>query len=228
MTFCSNTLVKNGMPFIDLVLRQVIPYMNHCFVTISKKSIDGTKEAILALQEQYPDKIIVNYEDVEKPADLTHIRQAQIDASTDDWILFLDDDDYWPIESIEEIIQIIDNMPKSIDALAVNPYQLIDQDYYDDSWRNRWFTKWFKNQEGLHYRKPWPRDLIYLDDHELYWRKNSKVLRVRPKYFHLSNIKPYSFRNQKEFQAYKETVGKHLVLPLNVNLDIERIYERIK
>ena len=76
MTICSHTIVKNGQPFIDLVLNQVLPFVDRAIVTVSVKSTDGTKELLEKMAKDNP-KINLIYEDVYKPDYLTYERQLQ-------------------------------------------------------------------------------------------------------------------------------------------------------
>jgi len=221
----SHTLVRNGQPFIGLVLRQVQPFVNRSLVTISDKSNDGTLQVLRRLQKEFPNKIYIDFENVQSPGLLTQERQKQVSRSYEDWILFLDDDDFWPEESLEEMMELLDT---DCDALANNPYQVVDQHYYDYSWRFKWFTKWFKNQKGIHYRKQWPKDLIYLNDEILYWRnQNKRTIRVKPRYFHLSNIKSSSFRKEKWAKKFENEVGLKKKYPKEVKKHIWRIYEEL-
>ena len=203
MTISSNTIVRNGMPFIGRVLRAVEPYVDEMLVTISEKSNDGTLEEILSMGSK---KIRLLYENVGSPGELTGIRNTQAKLSRGDWILFLDDDDLWPEESLKSCIA---ELPKRDDVLcyAVNPYQMVDAEHYDVSWRNRWFSKWLR-RDGLQYVKPWPRDLpADRDGKPLYWRKHSGVVRLPYKFSHLSNLKSDSFRNEAWASKFKEYVG---------------------
>lgn len=192
-TFCTHTLVRQGMPFIEPVLRQVIPFANRCLITISTKSDDGTYQVIEKLQSEFPDKIFIKIENVVSVGELTKERQKQVDNTIEDWILFLDDDDFWPTDSLKEVMIHFDD---DCDALTNNPYQVIDKEHYDISWHNKWFTKWFKNQKGVHYRYNWPEDMIFLNDQMLYWKVNPRVVKNPSRYFHLSYIKNHSFRKE--------------------------------
>lgn len=221
MTICSHTLVRNGMPFIDLALRQVIPHVDRCLVTLSKRSQDGTSLVLNKLQQEYPAKIFIEYENVKAYSDLTQERQKQLNKTTEDWVLFLDDDDIWPEKSLLEIKTYL---TRDVDALAINPYQVIDKQYYDLDWRYKWFTKWFRKQKGVHYEKPWPRDLLYLNDKMLYWKKNPRVPRVYVPYFHLSNIKKGSFRKEIWAEKYQESIGQQYFIPELYKPIMEKIY----
>jgi glycosyltransferase involved in cell wall biosynthesis len=224
-SFCSHTLVRNGMPFIDLVLRQVIPFANRCLVTISDKSTDGTLKVLRQLEKEFPNKVFIDFENVKSPGELTGERQKQVDKTYEDWILFLDDDDYWPKESLKEILLKIE-ASNEIDAYSVTPYQVIDEHHYDLNWHNKSFTKWFKNQKGINYRHPWPRDLIYLNDTLLYWKTNPRVPSLDKKFFHLSNIKSGSFRNEDWAVKFKDKIGTPHPIPESQMKHIWKIYEQ--
>jgi glycosyltransferase involved in cell wall biosynthesis len=216
-TFCSHTIVRNGQPFIGPVLEQVLPYMDRCLVTISEKSDDGTLDVLNNLKERYPEKIVIMFENVSEPKDLTKERQKQIDMTTEDWILFLDDDDYWFPEDIE---QLKSETEKDVDGFSCNPYQVIDYEHHDTSWNNKYFLKWFRNQPGLNYRNDWPRDLLYLNNILLYWKVNPRVPKVPQRYLHLSYLKDYSFRNEDWAKKFAFTTGHKGVIPVKYRLDL--------
>ena len=216
-TFCSHTLIKNGQPFIGPVLEQVIPYANRCLVTISQRSNDGTLRVLKDLEEKYPKKVILDYENVSEPKDLTIERQKQIDKSYEDWILFLDDDDYWFPEDIKSIMEKFD---ADVDGYSVRPLQVIDYKHHDHSWRYKYFLKWFKNQPGLNYQRGWPRDLLFLRDTPLYWRDNPRVPRQTDHYLHLSYLKYYSFRKEEWAKEYDFTTGQKAVIPVKYRLEL--------
>ena len=229
--FCSHTLVKQGNPFIGLVLRQVIPFMNRCLVTISEKSTDGTLQVLRELEKEFPNKIYISFEKVKEPGLLTLERQKQLEKTAEDWCLFLDDDDYWPTDSIKEMIKWIEKNGDDVEGFVSRPYQVVDQHHYDGSWRYKWYMKWFRNQPGLNYRDAWPRDILYLNDTKLYWRFNLRVPRLPPRFFHLSYIKGYSFRDEKwaghHGEAFWKDSGKRKAIPFpeEVKSDVCKIYE---
>ena len=89
----SNTIVKNGMPYIGKVLEQVEPYMQEMFITYSVNSDIETKKVVWAFAEKYGDKVILEVENISRPGDLTKVQPVQLDKTTIDWILFMSDDD---------------------------------------------------------------------------------------------------------------------------------------
>lgn len=223
MNFCSHTLVKNGSPFFRLVMEQVIPYANRCLITISDKADEWTTRTALDLEQKYIDKVCVSVESVTEPGQLTQERQKQVTKTHEDWILFLDDDDFWPTESLENIVN--NYLHKDVDAYAFNPYQVIDEEHHDCGWRYKWFTKWFKNSHDINYRKPWPRDLIYKGDKMLYWRKNERVPRINVPYYHLSYIKDGSFRKEDWTKGkYELKVSSYKKFPEYCAQDIRKIW----
>ena len=223
-TLATHTLVKNGQPFIGPVLAQVAPFADQMIVTVSEKSTDGTMDVIKKLQKEYP-QIEIYTENVGIHRELTVERQKQIEKTTTDWALFLDDDDWWPESQLALMKELFSD---DMDGYASLPFQLTDWRHHDYSWRYRWFTKWFRIQPGLHYRKPWPKDILYLGDQWLFWKKTNRVTRKKPYFIHLQNLKDWSFRNQKKMKYYKTEIGRGLVLPDSVQQDVDRIYEQIR
>lgn len=219
----SNTIVKNGMPFITLCLEQILPFVKRSIITVSEKSDDGTRKTLNLLEAKWKDKIRIDYENVVSPGELTKVRQNQLNRTIEDWVLFLDDDDYWPTSSMEQIVELI-SKEEDIDAYSFTPYQLINKGMYDISWVNKSFTKLFKYQDKVHYRHPWPKDLIYKGDELLYWRTNPRVKRVGIRFIHLARIKEHSFRDEDWAKEYKLNEGTPAPIPDEIRQDTERIY----
>lgn len=222
MTISSHTLVKNGQPFIGGVLDQVAQFVDTCKVTLSSHSDMKTVEDVVALARVYPEKFTIFFENVDNPGELTQQRQKMIDNTKEDWILFLDDDDWWPEDSLKEMIALLDKN-EDVDAYSVNPFQLLPDLKHDWKWRHRSFTKWFRNVD-INYRHPWPRDLIYKGDTLLNWRKNPRVPRIPTKFFHLSAMKAHTFRDEpwaKKF-AFTEPMSKDL--PITYINEARKIY----
>lgn len=202
MFLSSNTILKNDQPFVEKVLRNAIDLVDEMIITVSCKSTDGTREIVEHLEREYPTKIVLSYEDVQDVKQLTWIRQIQLDQSKGDWIWFLDGDDLWNPDTVNEIKKHFED---DIDAMAIDAIQLISLEHHDFNWWNKSFTKFFKKQNGVHYEGDWPRDLIYKGSEHLYWKENKeRVPRMSQfKFYHLALLKAYSFR--QEHVAYKYT-----------------------
>ena len=219
MTLSSITLVKNGMPFIGKVLKQVAPYMKDMVITISENSNDGTLKEIYRELEEYKDKIKLDFENVASPGALTQIENRQLTMTDSDWILFLSDDDYWKREDLELCLKAIES-PYNQDYLAysVSPYQLLDFEHYDASWDKKSFSKFLK-RDGLQFIRPWPKDLPADKWGEpLYHKTHLKVHRLPYRFYHLSYLKNHSFRTEE--WAIKYRFKKGSAVPLNKPLVI--------
>jgi len=226
-TICSHTLVRNGMPFIDLVLRQVLPFVNRMLITVSEKSNDSTLSLLERLRDEFPKKVFIDTESVGYPAELTLERQKQVEKTTEDWIWFLDDDDYWPTHEIEKIVKAI-RKEEDVDGYSVNPYQVVDKNHYDNEWWNRSFSKFFKNQPGINYRGGWPRDMIFLNGTMLYWKTNPRMKRLpKARFYHLSYIKSDSFRNRDWAQAFAHKGISPAKFTKEQKKDTERIFKHL-
>ena len=204
MTCTSNTLVRNGMPFIGKVLRQVAPFMDQMVICISESSNDGTEAEIKNQLKDYWSKVIWMTENVKannKGCDscykgkLTEVENEMVRRSNSEWILFLSDDDYWPEDQLKNCLNELDKDPKIL-AYSVSPYQLIDLEHYDSSWDKKSFSKFLKNDE-LNFKGPWPREMPFSGNISLYHRHSPLVVKKLPyRFYHLSYLKESSFRKE--------------------------------
>jgi glycosyltransferase involved in cell wall biosynthesis len=211
----SNTIVKNGMPFIGKILEQVEPFVDEMIITVSEKSTDGTVLEIETLRQKHPDKVFVDTENVVSPKYLTDVRNNQVKKSHGDWILILDDDDYWTPDQLQFCISELDKDP-SVLCYAVNPYQLIDFENHDTSWSKKYFSK-FLRRDGLRFKYPWPRELpIDSNGVNLYWKDNPAVKKLPYRLYHLSYLKSGSFRKEEWGKKYEDKVGLSSKLPQKV------------
>lgn len=218
----AHTLVKNGMPFIVPVIQNVFPYIDHFLITISEKSNDGTREALEDLQRQYPEKVEIFTENVAIARDLTKERQKMVERTTDDWIMVLDDDDWWPQASMEAVVSVL-REAKDVDGFCMLGIQVLDENNSDYNWRKSYLTKFIRNQEGLWWRKPWPKDLPYWGDVPISLRWDEKAYKLPFPFLHLSEIKPHSFRNELLLK-YKTAPLKTMPIPKWLRGEVERIF----
>ena len=215
----SHTIVKNGKPFIGKVLNQVAPYMDRMIIHLSCKSTDRTLDDIRRIVGQNPGKVKLRFENVKKPGELTEIRKEQVKETTTKWILFLDDDDYWPHDQLELCLKELGKDEETL-AYSVNPYQLVDMEHYDHGWRKKSFSK-FLRKEGLTYIKPWPKDLpADKDEKPLYWKTHPKVKTLPYKFYHLSYLKDGSFR-EEDWASSKYGYKNRIPTPKPLGFKIE-------
>jgi len=210
MKICSHTIVKQGMPFIGKVLRQVASLMDKMFISVSQLSDDGTLQEVMEFIGDNPGKVEFMQDGYTIPGQLTQLRQFQVDRTVQDWILFLDDDDWWPQDQLELCLKEIEKDDGTL-AYSVSPYQLIDSWHYDTSWYNKSFSKFLKRTERLHYEGDWPRDLPCDDEgNALYWKTHKKVKILPYKFYHLALLKNHSFRQE---DWAKKKYNYHIGIP---------------
>lgn len=224
MTIAAHTLVKNGMPLIVPVIKNVVPYVDRCLITISEKSNDGTTEALQLLLSEFPDKIEIYSENVGMAKDLTKERQNMLDRTTEDWIMVLDDDDWWPKASLEAMVKVLEEA-KDVDGFCVPGIQVLDKEYADYNWRKSYLTKFLRNQDGLWWRNPWPKDLPYYGGIPISLRWDEKAYKLPFPFLHLAEIKPYSFRKSELKLKYQTTPLKTFPIPKWLRPELERIYK---
>ena len=202
----SNTIVRNGMPFIGKVLEQVAPYMDKMLVTISEKSSDGTVKEVQRVWEQYPDKILVDFENVAIISELTGIRNRQLENTETEWTLILDDDDWWPREELKKCLEKLDDL--SVLAYSVSPFQLIDNRHYDAAWFNKYFSKFLRTKD-VRFINPWPQDLPADKEGRFLDKRVDIRNRVLPyRFFHLSRLKYASFRKEEWAVRWRKDIER--------------------
>lgn len=218
MKIVSHTIVKNGMPFIGEVLKAALPIVDRMIINLSIKSNDGTREVINGLQSS---KIELYEENVLNLGELTIERQKQVNMTDfGDIIWFLDDDDFWLQKEALNCIDYLKN--NDLDAISINPYQILDSQHEDARWVNKkYFTKFFKNI-NINYKHPWPRDLIYKDGILLYHKSNPRNHIVPFKFFHLAAVKNFSFR-RKELMGFNDLNGVPKKLEVDLPQEIKSL-----
>ena len=191
----SHTIVKDGMPFIGLVLRQVEPFMERMLIDVSEKSTDGTLEEVERFKKEYGDKVVINIEREKKSKYVTNARNRQINDTKTDWCMVLDDDDYWCNDDLKKVLDYIDEHEDEYDVFSVSTYQMIDFKTYDASWLGkRQFSKFLKVKDGLHYKGGFPLETPYFKDLSLYHKHNPRNKRIPFHFYHLALMKYNSFR----------------------------------
>jgi len=193
--FTSHTIVKDGMPFIGLVLRQIEPFMEEMLIDVSEKSSDGTMEELERFKKEYGDKVIITIERAKEFGDVVNARNRQVNNTKTTWMMLIDDDDFWCKDDLKKAIDYAYKHEEEIDGLSVSPYQMVDFKTYDASWiGKRQFSKFLKMQDGLYYKGNFPREMAYLPDRSLYYKFNPRIKRISINFYHLALMKYNSFR----------------------------------
>jgi glycosyltransferase involved in cell wall biosynthesis len=124
----AHTLVKNEERYLWFAVMSVIDYVDKILIW-DTGSTDKTIEIIKKLQKKYPAKVVfkeIGDVDINK---FTSVRQYMLDETKSDWVLILDGDEVWWDESIEKIIDTIQNEGDKLETI-VNPYYNIVGDIY--------------------------------------------------------------------------------------------------
>lgn len=207
-TIASHILIKDGMPYVGKVLRQVEPYMDKMFIALSENSTDGSIKEVEQFVAESKTPIEFLWENVSNRKQLTTIQQLQVDRTVQDWILFLCDDDYWPKDQLEKCLDELDKREEVL-AYSVSPYQLLDMETYDSRWDSKYFSKFLRNVDGLHYERTWPDEMPSdKDGNFLYHRTHKQVMNLPYKFYHLSYLKDHSFRTEDWAAIYGKDYKK--------------------
>ncbi|KKN59590.1 hypothetical protein LCGC14_0540530 [marine sediment metagenome] len=206
MRLTSNMVLKNGMPFIGKVLRIALPYVDQMIITISVKADEATIKEVFSIKDP---KIEIYWEDIKEMGELTRINNDNLARSKGEWIWLLDDDDLWPEE---DLLKVFSHFDEDIDAISVNPFQVIDSKYYEKSFESKFLSKFYR-REGTEWRTPWPRLAPYRHGRMLNWRRNPRTLVVPYKYFHMPLVKEHSFRDEPKWVRYKYKRDNPVLMP---------------
>ncbi len=206
-TITSNTIVKNGMPFIGKILKRTLPYVDQMIITLSFKSDENTIKEVKNIVDP---KIEIYWEDVQSKWELTEVENEQINRSKGDWILLLEDDDLWPSKELEKYLSYAKD-PGDYLAFSVNPFQLVTWDTYDYDKDDKCYPKLFKKR-GASMEKPIPKNILVNSGIKL-MGDIPQIKRTECRYFHVPTLKEHSFRNETVWSKYRYKRIKPAKLP---------------
>src|SRR6185503_20600367 len=104
MSIVAHTIVRNGADVIRQCLKAALPYVDRALVLVDSRSNDGTKNIVFELERQHSNLFVEQVEIKTPQVDLVEARNAMLKASDEDWIWILDSDEYYPKETIDEIL----------------------------------------------------------------------------------------------------------------------------
>jgi len=209
------------MPYIGQILEQVAPFMEKMFITLSRKSTDGTTQVVADFARTHPN-VELDYEDVEDIGELTDVLNSHVRKCKSDWLLRLDDDDYWTTDQFQLCLGELEKDP-GVMCYAIKPYQLFDEETHDTGWHKKYFSKFMRKTSSLCAIQPFPRDLPADKDGPLYWKWH-KGVRILPYYFfHLSYLKTGSLRNEEWAKVFAHQFGKPTPLPEDIKHNVPKL-----
>ncbi len=195
----TNTICKNSADFIEPVLKQVLPYVEKAIVSVDRASTDGKIGILERMAKEYH-KIDLDYYEVKNPLkDLVEQKNRQIQKSKSEWIWTLDDDDFYPIEQVKNIIKFLEGA--KADAYLIKCWFPVDKEHYYPP-KGNWNERFFRNVPGLEWENNFLHETI-----------NKPKMRIETKiayFIHLSYLKTRSWRrewNKKLYPRYKHVKG---------------------
>jgi len=120
----AHMIVKNEDQWAWYAIMSVLPYVDHFFITDTGSS-DHTVELIQSLSSP---KITFNQIRANSPKDIAQLRQAQLDATTTDWVWIVDGDEIYPDNLVKECIVAIKS--DKYEGLVVRRYDLLGDIYH--------------------------------------------------------------------------------------------------
>lgn len=160
-------MVKNEDQWVRYSLLSILPYVDTILVT-DTGSTDHTIEAIKSLPSH---KIKLTQTSVSSPADVTKIREAQLQNTKTDWFWVVDGDEVYPSTTAQEVVTAIQS--GSYEGVTVRRYDLMGDIYHRQRESIGAYNMWGEhghlvlralNQhkiKGLHLRGNYPNEGYY-------------------------------------------------------------------
>ena len=118
MKIWAHTLVKNEARWLWFSVISVIEHVDKILLWDSG-STDDTLEIIEALKNKYPDKILFKKRIINTPEEFPKVRQEMLEATNADWFIVLDGDEVWWKDSINRVIQTINEEGKKYESIVM-------------------------------------------------------------------------------------------------------------
>lgn len=189
MEITTNTLCKNSADFVEVCLKQVLPFITKAIVSADKSSTDGTPEILERLKGENP-KIELDYYTISEPfKDLVAERNKQLQKTKTEWIWILDDDELYLEEQIKNIFKVLEE--GRADAYLIPCWFPVDKEHYYPS-KGAWAERFFRNIPNI----KWEGEFLH---------ETIKIPKTRIKtasYIHLSYLKANSWRKEWNILPY--------------------------
>lgn len=156
MKIWAQTVFKNEARWLWYSATSVIDYVDKLLLW-DTGSTDSSYQIAKLLKEKYKDKIdLKEYGQVTKET-FTQVRQDMLDRTEADWFLVVDADEIWWQDSIEKLINRIQEKPKGVESIVVPTVNLIGDIYhYQDESLGRYK---FGNLKGHYNLRAVKRDI---------------------------------------------------------------------
>lgn len=213
-----HTICKNSADFLELCLKQVIPYVDIVRLYCDKDSEDGTDKIAKRLSEKNENIKLTFYEVKDPIKDLVAVRNKMLDESIADWIWILDDDEFYTNSQIEEIKEELAR--SEYNAYALPFWFILDKNHYHPQRSKSFAERFFRNKDTLEWKGNFSREAIHDENGWMDSKRRKDIVRIPEMYIHLSYLKKYSWRDKfgkKKFlyPDYNQT-NKRKELPENI------------
>ena len=120
----AHMVIKNEDVWVWHAVKSVLPYVDYMLIT-DTGSTDNTLKIIKSIKSK---KIKLTISKVNSPAELTKIRQAQLDATTTPWIWIIDGDEIYPERTAQEIAKVVKD--NACEGILVRRHDLLGDIYH--------------------------------------------------------------------------------------------------
>lgn len=162
-------VVKNEDRFVYFAISSVLPYLDQLLIT-DTGSTDNTIKIIESIKS---DKISLTRVHVNNPAEVTAVRQSQLEATKTPWFWLIDGDEIYPQKTAEEVVNATQH---NFAIIAVRRYDLLGDIYHAQKesvgtyelygQRGHLVTRLFNRDKlpGLNLAGDYPNEGYYLGD----------------------------------------------------------------
>jgi len=209
-TITAQVMVKNEDQWIWYALKSVLDFVDRLLI-YDTGSKDKTVSIIKTINSP---KIVFEEKQASRPAELTALRQKQLERTETDWLLVLDGDEVWPRKALIEAREMIVNSSLDIWGIVVPAWNLINDLYHfhpesqDFQWpyapreRKGWMNLRFIRRDipGLHLEGDYPDEAYCLKGGKALQELGEKRLGfLENRYFHLTYLKRSSLRGESSW-----------------------------
>jgi glycosyltransferase involved in cell wall biosynthesis len=124
MQIWAHTLFKNEERWLWFAVTSIIDHVDKLLLW-DTGSTDRSWEIAKLLKEKYKEKIDLKQCGEVTPETFPSIRQQMLDETKSDWFLIVDADEIWWDESIEKLIDSINNLDSKIESVVVRNINLV-------------------------------------------------------------------------------------------------------
>lgn len=183
MSLTAHCLIKNEDQFIGYAIRSVIGFVDNILV-FDTGSTDRTVSIIKELQEQYPNKIMLEEKGACDKMRHTQLRQEMIERTTTDWFMILDGDEVWTERALGEATGMIRS--SQYDGIVTRFYECVG-DVYHTHRKDGYETVRFVKMGDVQWGGPYNRDTLYTKKKENFLDTKT-IYHLRQRFWHTTHL----------------------------------------